>query len=669
MEESIVSTIKENCRRCYACVRECPVKAIRITGGMAKVEPTLCLSCGRCVKACSREAKKIEDGIQPAMKLLAEECVAAMVAPSFVAEFADFRWGQLVAALKKAGFRFVVEVAAGAELVAEAYRQLLNETKDNHFWISTACPVVVSYIQMYQPHLIPYLAPIVSPMVAAARLVWHEYGTHVKNVFIGPCIAKKAEARDGDLRHEVSAVLTFSELRSLFQKKNIDPALLEPEDFDPPHSFLGSIFPVSGGLVRAMGLLEDILEGRIYSTSGRYQMKKTIEELEKLPVPPKLLDLLYCHGCFSGPGMTSASVCLEKQSLVAGYTRGRKQSRRDMAKYLREISLQRGYTSRKKKLPAPTEKEIREILAKTNKFTPSDELNCGACGYMTCREKAVAVYRGMAEVHMCLPFVIEELESVCRDMKVSPSALQQIREQIAAAEKLASLGQLSAGVAHELNNPLASILLYVGLLKRKLQQGMEINEELDIIAAEAKRCKKIVTDLLQFARQSRIQKEEIDLQSLLAEQIKKFAEHLDSSDKIKIVLEPCPGKILVKCDRTQITQVLVNLLSNAVDAMEEKEKGVITVGIEGLVSPGLIRFYIRDEGTGIPEENREHVYTPFFTTKNLGKGTGLGLAITYGIIKMHRGKIWFDTEVGKGTVFYVELPGEILQEGEEVNNA
>jgi two-component system, NtrC family, sensor kinase len=319
------------------------------------------------------------------------------------------------------------------------------------------------------------------------------------------------------------------------------------------------------------------------------------------------------------------------------------------------LDLSRAFTTDDQRLPEPDEDEIREILARTNKYFPEDELNCRACGYPTCRAKAIAVHGGMAEDAMCLPFMIDQAERVCMELNVPWSEMREVHRHIINSEKLASMGQMAAGVAHELNNPLSTILLYTHILGKKLADRDDLEHDLKLMAEESQRCKGIVGNLLDFARQSRVHFESADVQEVVQQAVDSAAATVPPSrHTVQLIVDVTPG-LQADLDRDQMTQVLVNLVKNGVEAMEGRD-GVVRVAAAEAAEGSRIHFSVSDEGDGIPQSARDKVFQPFFTTKSIGKGTGLGLPITYGIVKMHSGTIWFDTETGRGTTFHVELP-------------
>jgi two-component system NtrC family sensor kinase len=245
---------------------------------------------------------------------------------------------------------------------------------------------------------------------------------------------------------------------------------------------------------------------------------------------------------------------------------------------------------------------------------------------------------------------------VCNELHGPWSNLRDVHRHLINSEKLASMGQMAAGVAHELNNPLSSILLYAHILQRKLKDRDDLDHDLKLMAEESERCKKIISNLLDFARQSRVRIETVSVEELLAAAADGAACNLPPGPEreVEIAVDVTPG-LQADLDRDQMTQVLVNLIKNGVEAMEGRS-GVVKVSARLLPESGRVRFSVSDQGTGIAAGAKDKVFQPFFTTKSIGKGTGLGLPISYGIVKMHNGNIWFDSEPGVGTTFHVEIP-------------
>ena len=663
MNHAIVSTISDRCKRCYSCIRECPASAIRVIDGQAKVIEERCIVCGHCVKVCSQDAKQIFSEIETVYELLKNEKTIAIVAPSFAASFPD-NYQKVPSAIRKLGFDQVIETAFGADLIADEYIKIIKLENDKTI-ISSACPAIVSYIQKYFVNLVPNLAQVVSPMIALGRYLKENIGNEVKIVFVGPCIAKKQEAQDESVSGVIDAVLTFTELKQMFGESEIDLYQLEDSDFDGPHAMMGKAYPLAGGLLKTTDVNDDILEKDIIVVEGKKKVLDIIEEISGNHINAKFMDILFCEGCISGPAIDTTLNYYARREKVINYIDEKINNvdRRVWKSNLynaRKINLLRSFKIDNQRRPYPTEEKIKEILAETKKFSPKDELNCGACGYPTCREYAVAIAKDIAEKEMCLPYLIDEL-------KVAYDNLSNTEEQLRVAEKLASIGQLAAGVAHEINNPLGTILLYSSMLKRDLEKiynDDQRTEDLQLIVEEANRCKNIVANLLNFARQGKLNLKEFDLTETIRNLLKPFTVN-PAYKEIDFKFDIQENNYLITGDEDQLKQVFINIIKNACDAISESEKKELYIVLSS--DKTNVKIEISDTGNGIPKENQSKVFTPFFTTKNIGKGTGLGLAISYGIVKMHKGNITFTSEVKKGTTFVIVLPKYQAHQINELN--
>ena len=655
----LVTTIREKCRRCYTCVRECPAKAIQIEDGQASVIQTRCIGCGNCVTVCSQNAKQVLSGIEDTEELLAGDApVAAIVAPSYPAEFTECSTAGLVGALRELGFAQVHEVSFGADLVAAEYVRLLEKDDARH--IATTCPAVVSYVRKYHPDILDRLAPIVSPMLATARVLHEKYGPELRIVFIGPCIAKKGEARYEQFEGEVHAALTYVELRALLASRGVRLSREDgDDDFDPPHGSLGALFPITRGMLQAAQLDEDLLSGDIVSADGRQNLVEAITDFEHGDTEARLLDILCCEGCIMGAGFSCEEPVFKRRSDVSRETRERQKDFDQEAweaavTEAADIDLSRTFAPFDQRFDdMPSGVEVEEILARMNKYGPEDELDCGACGYDSCRAHAVAIWQGLAEAEMCLPYSVEELRKAVDELQETNHSLETTKEALVKSEKLASMGQLAAGIAHEVNNPLGILLLHANLLLEDCEDGSQEADDVKLIVDQANRCKKIISGLLNFARQSRVVRQPTDVTNLVAEVMRTlpFAEGI-SVEVIDHLEDP-----VAELDGDQIVQVLTNLLTNAQHAMPDG--GDIVVTLDGTDENVLIT--VQDQGTGIPRENIGKLFSPFFTTKQVGKGTGLGLAVTHGIVKMHRGQITVESNADPaagptGTTFHISLP-------------
>ncbi len=655
----LVTTIKERCRVCYTCVRECPSKAIRISDGQAEVIPERCVGCGNCVRVCSQKAKQVFSGIEEAQALLAgPRRVAACIAPSFPAEFKDVEYRKLVGMCRQLGFAKVTEVAFGADLVAKAYADLLESDPAGKY-IATTCPAIIAYVERYHPELTKYLAPIVSPMVAMARALRKLHGPDLQVVFIGPCIAKKGEAASRIMPGEVQVALTFVELREMFQAAGIEAAETAPSDFDPPFAGSGALFPISRGLLQAANITEDLISSDVIAADGQDKFGQAIKDFESGEMDVRLLEVLCCNGCIMGAGTSCDDALFSRRRRVSQYVRNRiveamESGRAWQVEDYAELDLSRKFEPFDQRIPVPFEEEIQMILARMGKHAPSDELNCGACGYESCRAHAVAIFKGMAESEMCLPYTIEKLRDTIDQLGQRNVQLASTQEALMHSERLASMGQLAAGIAHEVNNPLGVVLMYAHLLRDEHGGDNKIAEDLGMIAEQADRCKKIVAGLLDFARQNKVVLEPEDVMDLLARATKTVTR----PDGVQLEILRQVEDTSADMDRDQMIQVFTNLLSNAFAAMKS-DGGKMTVRVDG--DQENLQLEFADTGCGISKENQAKIFEPFFTTKQIGKGTGLGLAVTYGIIKMHRGEIRVDSnddpDAGAtGTTFAITLP-------------
>ncbi len=651
----VVSTIPERCKRCYCCVRECPANAIQIQNGQAVVLSNRCVGCGNCVQVCTQNAKAVRNASEALQEAIAAANGAervACLAPSFPAAFPGIEPLRVVGALRKLGFTRVVEVAFGADMVSRAYGEHLAGESDPV--ITTPCPAIVEYIEKYYPQLIGNLAPIVSPMIAAGKVIHERYGKDAVIAFIGPCIAKKLEVLDENVAGVIDEAMTFDELAALLEDAGIDPADCDASEFDPPRSDLGQIYPVSGGLLKSAGISADVMDEGTIVVEGRQRCMNIINEIAQGKVKSKLIDILFCEGCINGPGMTTPLNHFEKRECIISWVKSRRSDmdtdawQRDMEESA-GLDLSRRFASHPVQERMPEETEIQPILVAMGKGEVANQINCGACGYETCRALAVAVAQGIAEKEMCLQYTIDNLERSHRE-------LAEAQAQLIHTEKLASVGQLAAGVAHEINNPLGTIVLYSHLLLKQLQEMDPAREDIQFIISEAERCRNIVGSLLNFARQGKLEVGEVTVDDLL-ETVTATVDTREEFKQITVDVQCAPELPVLHVDPNQMRQVLLNISMNACEAMPHG--GTLRIEVTAGPSPREVTFRISDTGIGIPEENMARLFTPFFPTKQIGKGTGLGLPIAYGIVKLHHGQISVQSAVQKGSTFTITLPADL----------
>ncbi len=401
-QSNTVYTVTANCQDCYRCVRVCPVKAISVRDGQAYIEDDLCIKCGTCVRECPQHAKTIRSSLFTVKELLESgRRVAVSVAPSFAAVFSGWRASRLPSALRRLGFSTVSETAEGALLVAE---QTVSCHGDGS--ICTACPAVVSYIEKYRPDHIERLIPLVSPMVAHGRMLKKRLGAETAVVFIGPCAAKKLEAQRPENADAIDAVLTFTELSQWLDEQGIDLATCSESGFESSGDLSGArLFPLEGGLFKTGDIDQDATAADIMHLSGAHNV------LSLLDIPPaqwrfSMVEPLFCEGgCINGPGIqTDKNLFMRKNDVIqySGAAAAIEQPDID-----RSVHTQAQFIDDRAKLLTDDvdEGKINAVLDAQGKLNPELQLNCGACGYESCRDNAIAVVRGMAEPEMCLPYM------------------------------------------------------------------------------------------------------------------------------------------------------------------------------------------------------------------------------------------------------------------------
>lgn len=400
----IIFTDKAQCRDCYRCVRVCPVKAIRMENGQAHVVDDRCIACGTCVRECPQEAKSYRTDFYRVQTLIKEGgLVAASVAPSLASVFSDWERKRLPSVLRRLGFGFAAETAVGAFHVA---RNVASWVKDNPgaSTICSACPAVVSYIETYRPQAIPYLSSEVSPMIMHASLLKHKLGADTQVVFIGPCVAKKAEAQRPEYDGLVTAAITFEELAQWMKEEEIDVRQLEESDFDELPGPDSRLFPLTGGFFKTAGIEQSLVSGQELSVSGFEEVEDALTELTDAGQTMLIEPLMCSGGCVNGPGLPHRQTITRRRAQVVDYHQSRR-SDREMETAGCPMDIAPHYTASAIHEPHISEEEIQRVLAATGKSRPQDQLNCQACGYESCRQKAVAVIQGLADPEMCLPMM------------------------------------------------------------------------------------------------------------------------------------------------------------------------------------------------------------------------------------------------------------------------
>jgi iron only hydrogenase large subunit-like protein len=403
-QQQTIYTITANCQDCYRCVRECPVKAIRIYNGQAQVEDNLCIKCGTCVRECPQHAKTVRSDLEEAKALMASgKIIAASVAPSFAAMFPGALSKRIPSALRQLGFKYVSETAEGAKYVTE---QSFAESQKGS--ICTACPAFVNLVEKYHSEYLDALIPVVSPMIAHGRILKEQH-PDCAVIFIGPCAAKKQEILRPENANAIDVVLTFTEISEWLESENIKLENCLESNFDQFYTTGDArLFPVLGGMLRTGGIQNDGTRTDVLHISGAEDI------LELFSGNPdfdgKIIEPLFCKGgCIGGPCYGNEESIAAKQDLftrrenVIRYAEAAAKTDKKFPE--RKILYQPNFVLSEQKQKEVTEDQIHKVLELTGKIDPKLQLNCGACGYKSCIENAVAVVRGMAEPEMCIPYM------------------------------------------------------------------------------------------------------------------------------------------------------------------------------------------------------------------------------------------------------------------------
>ena len=413
-----------SCRHCYKCVRNCEVKAISVENEQAHIMKDHCINCGHCLEVCPQNAKTFASDMDRVKGYLKQGMkVIISIAPSYLGVLEYDRPGQVVDALKRLGFYEVRETAEGAALVTKEYGNLLRDGQMTNI-ITTCCPSVNDLIEKYYPSLVSMMAPVVSPMIAHGRLIKSIYGEDVEVVFLGPCIAKKEEAvGDERVRGAVDAILTFEEITKWWASEGIDIHRCADLPVGNPSPRVNQLYPISGGVIQSV--LAGTVDDGYYKVhiDGLKSCMELFAELEKGETRNCFFEVNVCEGgCIKGPAsdkwqqsLIRAKMDIEKQVMHREEAKGIDGS---------SLNLSKVFIDRRVVDKQPSDREMQEVLHAMGKYTKEDELNCGACGYATCRAKAAAVFQKKAEIGMCLPYALAQAESMSNIvMDVTPSMI------------------------------------------------------------------------------------------------------------------------------------------------------------------------------------------------------------------------------------------------------
>lgn len=501
-----VLTINDSlCRNSYSCVRVCPVNAIEVRP--QKPHPTIiperCIGCGLCYVSCSPGAIEFRDSKEEVKKLLSSDRkTAALIEPSIASEFDDITdYRKFVAMIRTLGFDYVHEVSFGVDLIAAKYVDLFSKA-GGKYYITANCPAVVKLIEKYHPELTPNLAPLVSPMIATAMVVKELYGSEVATVEIGPCIDAKDEARLYKSGRLVNSVLTFIELRELFDESGIQERLVKMSEFDPPYGYWGALYPVPAGIIQAAGIKRDMVSGKVITASGKEDILEAINDYDKyIDTIHHHFNLFFCHGCLLGPGMEHHRERFRRRALVSRYTEKRinlldkDRWQKDMDRWL-ELDLTRSFNPNDQRIPEPPDEAVNEVLKIIGKHDQDVKLDCGACGYKSCRDFASTVAKGLAIPEMCHTYNLRNKQEYIETLRQTNRKLAETKKALKESEELAQREkEIAQSTSDMMNNMLEKLPTGVVIVDNSLKILHSNKSFINSIGEDAKAVSEVIPGL------------------------------------------------------------------------------------------------------------------------------------------------------------------------------
>jgi len=501
----VLYIIDDKCRNSYSCVRVCPVNAIEVKP--QKVHPFIlpdrCIGCGLCYVSCTPHAIGFRDSSNQVKDLLSSgRKTAALIEPSIASEFDDITdYRKFVAMIRSLGFDYVHEVSFGVDLIAAAYAKLISKAEGKYL-ITANCPSIVKLIEKFHPELVPNLAPLVSPMIATAMVVKELYGTDVATVQIGPCIDAKDESliyRSGEL---VDCVLTFVELRQLFDEFKIQERLVKMSEFDQPHGNWGALYPLPAGIIQAGGIKRDMVSSSVITASGKEDILEAINDFDKyIDTIQHHFNLFFCHGCLLGPGMQHHNERFRRRSLVRHYAEKRvglldKELWETNMEKWSNLDFSRTFTPNDQRIPEPPEEAIYEVLKIIGKDNPNEEINCGACGYLSCREFASTVAKGLAVPEMCHTYNLRNKQQYIETLRQTNKKLADTKKALKESEELARREkEIAQSASDMMNNMLEKLPTGVVIVDNYLKILHSNQSFINIIGEDAKAISDVIPGL------------------------------------------------------------------------------------------------------------------------------------------------------------------------------
>ena len=468
----IINLDKSQCKACYSCVRKCPAKAIHVRDNTVfpYIEESKCIICGSCIGNCAYNAITYLDSKEKVKRLLnSKEKVVAICAPSIAGEFDDITdYRKFVRMIRLLGFSYVMEMSFGVDIIAEKFRQLTHEEFNGKYYITSCCHSIVNLIEKFYPDLIGNLAPYVTPAAACAIVARKVYGNNLKVIHITPCIAAKKEVDRNKGLAKIDEVLTFMELRDMFDQFQISETFSEYSDFDDPLGYKGGMYPISQGFLEAMGLDINLLNEDNITIEGKSAVYAIQQFVKHYNIIKHNFNIFICKGCLMGPGTSKKGERYKRYALVKDYV-NRRLSNFDVTKWQLDMKvhsqykeLNTSFTNKKYELPPIDDFAIMIALNRITKRNDNKEVNCGACGFDTCRDLARAIAQNTAIPEMCVTNaqignretshiskkLTEELEMVKNELNTTNSALDETKELLYAKNEAISIfiRGLNAGI-------------------------------------------------------------------------------------------------------------------------------------------------------------------------------------------------------------------------------
>lgn len=481
--EPLIHLDEERCNKCYACVRVCPVKAIHLhaDGEFPKVNDNRCIACGDCYTLCCTGAITYRSSVEDAKRLFESgDTVVAILSPSISAEFDDISdHRKFVTMIKSLGVHHVNEVSFAVDLLAYKYLSLLNDFK-GRYYITSLDPIVVNFIEKFHPNLISNLAPLVTPMIAMARVAREIYGPAIKILYIGPEISSKTDALRFEGNSAIDAAITFKELRELFVDYKIDESNLEFSSPDLPLSYKGSLYPLRNGFAQAADMDENLLTSSMFMLEGKNEMLQAVEQFEKNITTIQRHFCIFFGNGLDGPGMTKHGNLWFKEYQVIKYANKRIQNffrvewYENLQKFM-ELDLSRTFTANDQRLPSPTHDKIKEILKELGKGD-ENSYGCEECGYSNCMDFARDIANGITIPEMCISYARKSSKQFEESLHELNEKLVQARKSLKESELKTKQEKESASQASELTNAMLE----------KLRSGVVIVDHmLKIVKANA----------------------------------------------------------------------------------------------------------------------------------------------------------------------------------------